>query len=140
MTKLLFLCIGFVVCVLCNGCEPTFAPTGSLAIDGAPFTPTTCHVLVRATGIELVDAGGTRVELDLPPATLRAFEDVGGTPSVTIDRGAGRPAVSMSTCGTMTLTGEGYHGSGKRAASGRMSLDCAGAASVEGELSFSGCF
>ena len=41
----------------------------------------------------------------------------------------------------MTLKGEGYHGEGKRAASGTASLECsAGRSTVRGDLTFTGCF
>lgn len=119
-------------------CAPTFKPTGSLTIDGASFTPVRCQVLTRG-GIELADARGARLELSLPPARLDAWKDISGNPTATYAPSGGT-AVVLGACGSLTLTGEGYHGSGKRAASGTMSLDCAGGVTVKGDLSFTGCF
>jgi len=119
-------------------CQPTFEPAGSLSIDGATFTPTACRVLTRG-GIELSDASGARLELSLPPARLEAFKDLSGSPIARYTP-SGRSAVELGACGSLTLTGEGYHGSGKRAASGTTSLDCSGGVTLKGDLSFTGCF
>jgi hypothetical protein len=113
MAKPLRSSLALAAAMLCAACEPTF---------------------------ELADRSGTRVELTLPPATLKAFRDIDGTPSVKVEPGPGRPAVVVGACGSLTLTGQGYHGSGKRAARGRMSLDCGGPLPVTGDLSFTGCF
>jgi hypothetical protein len=121
------------------GCEPKFEPSGSLTIDGAPFQPTLCQVLAGETGIELTDAAGARLKLTLPPVTLEAFREIGGTPSATFEA-SGKAVVTSASCGTLKLRGEGYHGSGKRAASGALSLSCTGPLTATGTLSFTGCF
>ena len=122
------------------GCAPKFESQGALSIGGAPFRPTVCHVLTSCTGIELSDGTGARLTLTLPPQRLDAFEDITGVPSLTFDPGAGKPPFAASACGSLTLTGEGYHGSGKRAASGRAELSCSGDSEVQGDLKFKGCF
>lgn len=121
------------------GCEPKFKQTGSLTINGAPFQPTLCQVLVGATGIELSDAAGARLKLTLPPVTLEAFKEISGTPSASFEAG-GKAAVTSASCGTLKLRGEGYHATSKRAASGELSLSCAGSLTATGTLQFSGCF
>lgn len=132
----------FVVALSCAtlalACQPKFEPKGSLTIDGAAFSPTSCQVLSGHSSIELADAKGARLGLSLPPQNLNAFQDISGTPSASYTAPGGQ-TVELGACGSLTLTGEGYHGSGKRAASGKMSLSCA-SPKVAGELSFSGCF
>jgi type 1 fimbria pilin len=118
------------------GCRPKFAPHGELTLSGEPFRPTACRVLVGATGVELADAAGSRLELVLPPQTLDAFRDVKGTPRAQLTRPSGA-RVDLGACGALTLTGEGYHGEGRRAASGHLVLACDGGA---GTLDFEGCF
>lgn len=125
--------------LLSLGCEPELTAKGSLSVDGVAFTPTVCQVIAGRTAIELGDGKGTLLELSLPPARLDAFKDVSGTPSAKLTRPGGTSA-DLGACGSLTLTGEGYHGSGKRAASGHTTLSCGSAPKVEGELSFTGCF
>lgn len=126
--------------LLAAGCKPSFESEGALSIDGQPFRPTRCRVLVDATGIELANETGRRLELTLPPATLRAWREIHGTPTVKLHAAAGAPATDLGPCGSLTMAGEGYHEPNRRAASGRLSLSCSGAASLQGELRFSGCF
>jgi hypothetical protein len=52
----------------------------------------------------------------------------------------GRAPAPLGPCGSLTMRGEGYHGSGKRAASGRLSLSCRGEVAISGDIDFSGCF
>jgi len=120
------------------GCKPEFTSTGNLSIDGKPFVPKSCQVV--GTGVALTNADGARVQLKLPPARLDAFEDVSGSPSLTYTPSPGAAAIEVGACGSFTMTGEGYHGEGKRAASGRADLSCHAAVSVRGRLSFEGCF
>jgi hypothetical protein len=47
--------------------------------------------------------------------------------------------LDVGLCGTLVLTGEGFHASGKRAVKGRLSLACA-ASEVRGDFTFEGCF
>lgn len=122
------------------GCAPKLKRSGKLWVDGLEYKPDTCHVLTDRTGIQLVDVTGVRLELALPPARLDFMSEISGTPHVTYVGGPAKPMLDLGTCGTLTMRGEGYHGSGRRAASGRMSLVCSGAASVSGELTFEGCF
>ncbi len=129
---------GFVVALLLAGCAPNFEPHGSVRIDGVPFEPVKCHVLPSG-GIQLYDAVGQKLELALPPMRLDAFRQIRGTPSATFLK-SGAPGVSVGACGELVLTGEGYHGGGRRAASGSVSLDCAGPPRVEARLEFQGCF
>jgi hypothetical protein len=121
-----------------TACQPEFEPTGSLMVDSMRFEPTACHVLTCG-GIVLQNASGSRLELSIPPTRIDAFEDIATNPSAKWVA-PGKPAVELGPCGSMTLTGEGYHGSGKRAVSGRATLSCTKDVSVVGSLSFSGCF
>jgi hypothetical protein len=121
-----------------SACQPKFEPSGSLTIDSMRYEPTTCHVLTSG-GIVLQNATGSRLELSMPPARIDAFRDIDITPRAKWVVPGKRP-VELGPCGSMTLTGEGYHGSGKRAVSGRATLDCSGDVSVKGSLSFTGCF
>jgi hypothetical protein len=132
------LLVVFGACALV-GCEPTFSSEGSLSIDDADFRPVRCRVLVGATGIELEDASHTRLELTLPPARLDAFKETSGSPRARYDV-AGKAPVSFGPCGSLTMRGEGYHGGGKRAASGKLTLACAGGAKASGDVVFRGCF
>lgn len=125
-----------VAAIVLAGCAPTFESDGTLMVGSSAFRPTTCHVLTRATGIELGDGSGRRLVLTLPPQRLDAFRDITGAPSVQLEPGG----ASASACGTLTLTGEGYHGSGKRAASGKLALSCDDPPGIHGELSLRGCF
>ena len=122
------------------GCEPTFKPNGSLMIQDRDFEPVACHVLVNCFGFVLQNAAGVRLEMRLPPAILNAWQSVRGVPEVRFVPSAGAPAVNLGACGMLTLTGQGYHGGGKRAASGHLSLSCSGGMVVKGDLTFSGCF
>ncbi len=122
------------------GCEPKFHSSGSLLFEDSAFQPSACHVLVGATGIELLDTVGARLELTLPCARLEAFHTLGGTPRATFEPGRDLPAIDFGICGTLTLRGEGYHASGKRAASGSMRLSCTSGATLKGDLRFDGCF
>ncbi len=124
---------------LACACAPKLASSGSLLIDGAPFSPATCHVFADRTAIELRDAEGARLELTLPPARLDFERQLSGTPDVLYTSKSGARA-SLGSCGSLTLTGEGYHGSGRRAASGVITLACAGEPKASGELKFQGCF
>jgi hypothetical protein len=121
-----------------TACQPKFERSGSLTVDSMSFEPSTCHVLTSG-GIVLENASGSRLQLSMPPTRIDAFKDIVVTPAAQWQTKV-RPLVELGPCGTMTLTGEGYHGSGKRAVSGRLALDCAGEVSVKGSLSFSGCF
>ena len=121
------------------GCKPKYEATGALSIGDAAFATTACHVRTDATGIELLDAAGSRVQLTLPPARLEAFREMQGTAEVRYEP-RGKPAVDLGRCGTLLLRGEGYHEPSRRAASGRLSLACSGNAAASGELSFAGCF
>lgn len=130
-----------VLLLACAGCQPTFESEGTLTVGGTTFRPVACHVLApRATGVALNDSEGRSLELTLPPAILDAWRELRGTPSTALTL-PGQPPTDLGPCGLLTLEGEGYHGQGKRAASGTASLDCAvGAAAVQGTLTFSGCF
>lgn len=120
-------------------CEPVFErKSGSLTVDGASFVPTRCQVRPSG-GLELADAGGARLLLALPPETLNPWRDVSGVPMATYTAPGGTVA-ELGSCGRLTLTGEGYHGGGRRAASGTMSLRCGPSPLVSGEFTFSGCF
>jgi hypothetical protein len=122
------------------GCRPTFEPNGTLWFGGAPWRPTECHVLTCGTGIELFGpARGGHLELTIPPQTLKAWQTIGGAANVRWTGTNGSP-VDLGQCASLTMRGEGYHGSGKRAASGRVSLSCRGTVAVSGDLDFSGCF
>ncbi len=134
-------CSLIVFALFVSACEPKFKAQGAFALEDAVFTPTACHVLApRATGVELTDVTGARLELVLPPMTLEAFTELKGTPGAVLTT-SGEAPIDLGPCGTLTLKGEGYHGGGKRAASGSASLACsAGSAHVMGTLTFSGCF
>lgn len=123
------------------GCQPTFEPEGALLVQGAPFAPVSCQVLApSATGIALRDARANLLSLKLPPQTLRAWERIEGTPRAELTM-SGRSPSDLGPCGALVLEGEGYHGDGKRAASGTASLECSsGGTQVQGTLRFSGCF
>lgn len=132
--------LALVAALLLGGCEPDFVPTGTVTVDGVSFLPDDCRVLTCPTGIELRETGGGRLRLGLPPQRLDAFREISGRPTVSYFTRAGGPAREFGTCGSLTLTGEGYHGGGRRAASGRVTLDCSGPPRVTGSLSFTGCF
>ena len=117
-------------------CQPSFSSRGSFTVEGAAFTPTRCRVLApEATGVALTDAQGRELRVALPPVTLKAFEEVSGTPTVTLQTGDTKR--DLGPCGAAKLVGEGYHGGGRRAAKGELKLECAG---LSGTLDFSGCF
>lgn len=124
-----------------TACRPTFESQGTVTIDGTAFAPKDCRVLApRATGVALGDSTGRWLTLALPPMTLKAWRQIDGTPSAALTR-PGQPDVELGPCGVLTLRGEGYHGEGKRAASGNAALECSAAgAEVKGVLSFTGCF
>lgn len=122
---------------LLAGCEPKFKPEGTLTIGGTPFVPASCHALGTELGIELISESGRRLTAVLPPAQLDAFRELKGPPHFTAYSPAGEPTVERDGCATLMLRGEGYHGAGKRAVSGQLSLACQAA---QGALSFSGCF
>jgi hypothetical protein len=121
------------------GCRPAFEATGTLSIDGVPWRPNECHVLTRCTGIELVDAQHRRIELTMRPQALNAWRRISGSANVRWSD-AGRAPSELGQCGDLTMRGEGYHGDGKRAASGRVSFACTGKVVARGALDFSGCF
>jgi len=123
-----------VAWLVLSGCQPTFEATGALTVNGESFTPAKCRAMSEATGIEVVTPSGGTVQLTLPPQTVKAFETVRGDVTVTPGGDGPRPS---SPCGTLELRGEGYHGGGRRAVSGKVSLRCEQA---QGELTFSGCF
>ena len=135
---------GFIPLVLvvtgAIGCEPRFKPNGSLMIQDRDFEPVACHVLVNCFGIVLQNAAGARLEMRLPPAVLNAWRSISGVPEVRFTPSAGATPLNLGACGMLTLTGEGYHGQGKRAASAHASLSCSGGVTVKGNLTFSGCF
>jgi hypothetical protein len=122
------------------GCTPTFEPKGTLWIERAPFHPIACHVLTCGTGIELRDANHNRLEIRIPPQTLNAWQTIGGSATARWIAGSSGATVDLGSCGSLTLRGEGYHGSGRRAASGHVSLSCSGTVAAAGALDFSGCF
>lgn len=122
-----------------SGCKPTFKQEGSLRLNEVPFDVKSCQVLAHTTGIELSDSSGTRIELYLPPQRLNAWESIQGAPVIIIEF-PDKSKVELSGCGSLTMAGEGYHEPRGRAASGRLSLACKGQASIDGTLSFSGCF
>jgi hypothetical protein len=125
-----------MLCVLA-GCRPEFKPEGTLTVGGTPFLPVQCHALGTQLGIELVSDSGRKIRLVLPPARLDAFREIKGEPHFTAESPVGEPPVEREACATLMLRGEGYHGEGKRAVSGQLSLACEAA---QGELTFSGCF
>lgn len=132
----------FVLLALSSaGCQPTFEPAGALTIGGAAFAPVGCQVLApRATGIDLRDAQGRSLSLTLPPQILDAWRKIHGTPRATLAL-PGQPPQELGPCGALMLEGEGYHGQGKRAASGSATLQCGtGETAVHGTLTFDGCF
>jgi hypothetical protein len=122
------------------GCEPTFKPKGTLLIQDADFGPIACHVLVNDFGVSLENASGARLELTLPPARLDAWQSVDGVIRARFAPSSGALALDLGACGALKLTGEGYHGQRKRAASGQASLSCSGGVPVKGNFTFSGCF
>jgi len=128
--------VALVLAALAAACAPRFRATGRLEIDAVPFEPSTCQVVPCKGGIALGDGAGARLELGLPPQTLRAWQQIGGTPTLTW-LGPGAAPEELGTCGALTLRGEGYHAASKRAAGGSLSLNCPRAT---GELTFSGCF
>jgi len=124
-----------VACVL--GCEPKFEGRGPLLLEGNAYTPVKCHVLApRATGIEVSDASGVWLSLVLPPATVRAWEELNGAAEAELTA-PGKTTATLGACAKLALKGEGYHAEGKRAVSGTATLDCA---QLKGTLTFSGCF
>lgn len=129
----------FFFTVLTTACEPEFNSRGTLTIHGKTFQPTSCQVMLAPGGITLQDADGAQLELVIPPTRVDAFRSYTFTPTVTFHAGQNAPERALGTCGTLTLRGQGYHGSGKRAVSGRLSLACSGGA-TSGYLEFSGCF
>lgn len=125
-----------VLCVL-TGCEPKFKPEGTLTVGDAAFVPVNCHALGTQLGIELISDTGRQLKLVLPWARLDAFREIRGEPHFTAESPVGEPPVERESCGTLLLRGEGYHGDGKRAVGGQLSLACEAG---KGELSFTGCF
>jgi hypothetical protein len=119
-----------------SGCRPQFKPEGALTVAGAAFVPVRCRALGQELGVELATAEGAMLTLVLPWSRLDAFREVKGEPHL-VFQPVGAAAVEAERCGTLMLRGEGYHGEGKRAASGQLSLSCEAG---KGELSFSGCF
>jgi hypothetical protein len=132
-------CAAVVALGLVGACRPTFEARASLMLDGATWQPRECHVQSRCTGIELVDDRQRRLELTIPPQTLFAWQQIGGAAQVRWLE-AGRPPVGLGACGSLTLRGQGYHGAGKRAASGQALVDCRGPVAVRGDIDFVGCF
>lgn len=127
-------------CVLLTAaCEPKFKSRGALTIQGETFQPTSCQVTLAPGGITLGNADGAQLALVIPPTRVDAFRSYSFTPTVTFQARQDAPGRALGTCGTLTLRGEGYHGYGKRAVSGRVSLVCSGGA-TSGYLEFSGCF
>lgn len=119
------------------GCKPKFEPGGGgVSVGGQAFQPTSCHVNAVRGGIDLFSAEGAQLAAVMPPQQLDAFSDLAGTVDVRVTR-RGAAEQDLGTCGTLALTGEGYHGDGKRAARGKLVLACSQA---QGELTFSGCF
>ncbi|MEW5850201.1 MAG: hypothetical protein AB2A00_15540 [Myxococcota bacterium] len=120
-------------------CEPKFEPHGTLTIQGKTFQPTRCHVVPSPAGIALRDENGAQLDLAFAPTRVDAFTDYSFTPVATFNPGQGAPVLPLGVCGTLKLRGEGYHGSGKRAVSGHVSLACSGGTTL-GTLEFTGCF
>jgi hypothetical protein len=131
--------LGLLAALALAGCQPTFKSEGSVTLDGAPFRPSACHTLATG-GIELLEQGGGRLVLTIPPTRLEAMQEFTETPLVRLEPGSGRPAVELGGCGALVLHGEGYHAEGRRAAGGQVSFNCAHGAALQGELSFTGCF
>jgi hypothetical protein len=128
--------------VALGACQPKFEGGGSLSIDGQTFQPVACRVFPNKTGqlgIELLNAEGARLELKLPKAFMRAGSEVTATPVVRYTP-AGSSAASLGECGSLTLRGGGYHVDSHRAASGKVSLACAGTPPITGEFTFDGCY
>jgi hypothetical protein len=133
------LVLGAPVVLLVIRLLPSFRHSGSLVVGEVPFEPAECHVLAGEAGIELSDVNGTRISLGLPASRSGpgAWATVGGAARVT--RTLAGQSLDVGLCGTLVLTGEGFHASGKRAVKGRLSLACA-ASEVRGDLTFEGCF
>lgn len=127
-----------MLAVTVGGCRPVFEGTGTLVVGGVPFNPTACHVLTTG-GIELLDVAGRRLVLTIPAQVLDAWKEIRVTPRVAWQPGPGA-AVDLGACSSLLLRGEGYHGEGRRAASGQVTLTCPGETAAGGELRFSGCF
>jgi hypothetical protein len=130
--------------VAIGGCAPTFdTEKSSLTVDGEVFRPTACQVHVGAHGgVTFTDGNGGRLTLALPPQHLDYAKEINGTPEVQWEAPSTqtKPAVEVGSCGALTLRGEGYHGQGKRAASGHATLSCERGAKIVGEIRWSGCF
>lgn len=125
---------------MATGCQPTFEPTGTLWVERAPFHPIACHVLTCGTGIELLDPNRGRLEIRIAPQTLNAWRTIGGSATVRWIAGSSGTPAELGSCASLTLRGEGYHAAGRRAASGRVSLSCAGTVAAGGALDFGGCY
>lgn len=121
----------------CAACEPTFESRGALTIAGAPFDPTACRVLTAPPGVELRDASGARLEVTLPRARVDAFREAHGSAGALYRAAVDGRAVDLSGCATLSIRGEGYHASGRRALSGGATFACPRAS---GRVTFSGCF
>src|SRR5438067_6956860 len=94
-------------------CAPTFVPDGMLSVGGADYRPTACSVLIGATGgIALVDPNSVYLALTLPPAHLQASQEISGIPHAKLVPGLGKPEQDLGPCGTLTLSGEAFHGAG----------------------------
>jgi hypothetical protein len=132
-----------IALVFAASCAPTFDAQSALVIDGAPYQPTACQVHAGAYGgVTFIDAHGARLTLALPPQRLDFAGEIGGTPEVRWEPQTNeiKPALEVGTCGSVTLRGEGYHGQGRRAASGHATLGCTAGAKISGEIRWSGCF
>lgn len=116
-----------------SGCKPKYSGTGSISTEAGPFRPSACHLMgARATGIELVDDAGTRIEVTLPPSRLDYNQEIEGKASVAIGPRA------LGACATLKMRGEGYHDARGRAASGHVSFACGN--DLRGDLDYAGCF
>ncbi|MBI2377008.1 MAG: hypothetical protein HYV07_23610 [Deltaproteobacteria bacterium] len=131
-------CVAAIAGLLLASCAPKFEGSGKLHAGGDELHPSLCRVLVQATGIELSDDFGSKLKVTIPPARIEAFREITGPASISYD-GRGGHSVAPS-CGTLSLRGQGYHGGGRRAASGKLSLSCSGPPAVAGDFEFEGCF
>lgn len=123
------------------GCGST---KGTLAVDGAPFTPVRCLSAERQDllGVELIDKSGKRLlatlgrnrwKVSYPTAPFSS------APTVTVFTPDGLTPGSIDACGTMTIVEEKSK-AWYRLVDGSMDLSCAaGEHSVAGHLEYASC-
>jgi hypothetical protein len=123
------------------GCAST---KGTLAVDGAPFTPVRCRRAERQRllGVELVDGSGKKLVASLGRNRWKVSYPTApfsGAPTVTVFTPDGRSPGSIVACGTMTIVEE-KSTAWYRLVDGSMDLACAaGEHSVAGHLEYSSC-